>query len=29
VVEEFLGDVAGAAFDPKSEEFAIVARRPD
>jgi SAM-dependent methyltransferase len=29
VVEEFLGDVAGAAFDPKSQEFAIVARRPD
>lgn len=29
VVEEFLGDVAGAAFDPQSQEFAIVARRPD
>jgi 2-polyprenyl-3-methyl-5-hydroxy-6-metoxy-1,4-benzoquinol methylase len=28
VVEEFPGDVAGAAFDPESQEFAIVARKP-
>ena len=28
-IEEFLGDVAGAAFDPSSEEFALVARKPD
>jgi len=28
-VEEFLGDVAGAAFEPESQEFAIVARKPD
>ena len=28
-VEEFLGDVAGAAFDSESHEFAIVARKPD
>jgi len=28
-VEEFLGDVAGAVFDQESQEFAIIARRPD
>ena len=28
VVEEILGDVAGAAFDSEAHEFAIVARRP-
>jgi hypothetical protein len=28
VVEEFLGDVAGAAYDPASHEFAVVARTP-
>jgi len=28
VVEEFPGDVAGAAFDPESQEFAIIARKP-
>ena len=29
IVEEFLGDVAGAAFEPESREFAIIARKPD
>ena len=28
-VEEFVGDVAGAAFDPASAEFAVIARRPE
>jgi hypothetical protein len=28
VAEEFLGDVAGAAFDPQAVQFAAVARKP-
>ncbi len=28
VVEEFLGNVAGAAFDPAAHEFAAVVRKP-
>jgi len=28
VVEEFLGDVAGATFDPALHEFAVIARNP-
>jgi len=28
VVEEFLGDVAGAPYDPASHEFAAVVRKP-
>jgi hypothetical protein len=28
VVEEILGDVAGAGLDPAAHEFAAVARRP-
>ncbi|MFC1705853.1 SAM-dependent methyltransferase [Planctomycetota bacterium] len=28
VVEEFLGDVAGKPFDPASDEFAVIARKP-
>ncbi len=28
VVEEFLSDVAGATFDPASQEFAVIARKP-